>query len=250
MQNKDNKNNQDLTLALIYAAQNAKTSQARSRAILRLWEIYGQQVMGISEKNSRKVDANWDLHGLSLTDRQREIMTDTFMMFQKAVLRYDPTLNDSFIAYVSMSSKYQQQTEKRENAKRGNREVLVDFSAKPSKDEYGEEPHAIRDMAALRKCIYRGRPDTIIDARDAINRIERVLESKYPKLLPYFHALYEVCQAHDVYKDVDVAAELGCTRANAGILRKKFAKVLKDAELEEVIRWIIRALSEDSDLGE
>lgn len=250
MQNKENKNNQDLTLALIYAAQNAKTSQARSRAILRLWEIYGQQVMGISEKNSRKVDANWDLHGLSHTDHQKEILSNTFTMFWKAVLRYDPTLNDSFMAYVAMNSKYQQQTEKRENAKRGNREVLVDFSAKPSKDEYGEEPHAIRDMAALRKCIYRGRPDTIVDARDAIDTIERVLESKYPKLLPVFRAIREVCQAHDVYKDVDVAAELGCTRANAGILRKKLAKVLKDEGLKEEIWLVIRALSEDSDLGE
>lgn len=250
MQNKDNKNNQDLTLALIYAAQNAKTSQARSRAILRLWEILGQQVMGISNKNSCKIDANWDLHGLSLTDRQREIMTDTFMMFQKAVLRYDPTLNDSFIAYVSMSSKYQQQTEKRENAKRGSREILVDFNAKPSKDRDGEEPHAIRDMAALNRCIYRGRPDTIIDARDAIDTIEWVLESKYPKLLPVFHAICEVCQSYDVYKDVYVAAELGCTRANAGILRKKLAKVLKDEGLKEELWLVIRALSEDSDLGE
>ena len=250
MQNKDNKNNQDLTLALIYAAQNAKTSLARFRAILRLWEIYGQQVMGISDKNSRKVDANWDLHGLNHPDRLKEIMSDTFTMFRKAVLRYDPTLNDSFMAYVSTNSKYQQLTEKRENAKRGNREVLVDFSAKPSKDEYGEEPHAIRDMAALRKCIYRGRPDTIVDARDAINAIERFLEKNQPKLLPFFRAFREVCQAHDVYRDVDVAAELGCTRANVGILRKKLAKVLVDAGFEKVLRWIIRDLSEDSDLDE
>jgi hypothetical protein len=250
MQNKDNKNNQDLTLALIYAAQNAKTSQVRSRAILRLWEIYGQQVMGISEKNSRKVDANWDLHGLSHTDHQKEILSDTFMMFWKAVLRYDPTLNDSFIAYVAMNSKYQQQTEKRENAKRGNREVLVDFNAKPSKDRDGEEPQAIRDMAALKKCIYRGRPDTIVDARDTINRIERILESKYPKLLPYFHALYEVCQAYDKTKDTYVAAEQDYTRSNASQLRKKLAKVLEDEGLKEEIWLVIRALSEDSDLGE
>ena len=250
MQKKDNKNNQNITLALIYAAKNAKTRQARSRAILRLWEIYGQEVMAISNKNSCKIDANWDLHGLSLSNRQKEIMSDTFTMFQKAVLRYDPTLNDSFMAYVAMNSKYQQQTEKRENAKRGEKEVLVDFNAKPSKDGYGEEPQAIRDMAALNKCIYRGRPDTIVDARDAINAIERFLEKNQPKLLSFFRTLYEVCQAHDKPKDVYVAAELDCTRANAGILRKKLAKVLKDAGLEEELRQAIRALSEDADLGE
>ena len=68
-----------------------------------------------------------------------------------------------------------------------------------------------------------------IENRDTIEGIERFLKKNSPKLLPYFRTSYEFCREYGDCKDIDVAVELGCTRANVGQLRKKLACFLVSA---------------------
>ena len=126
--------NQQTTLSLVRIAQGAKTKRMRENAVQALWDIHGPKVMGIDNKNSSKEDADWDLHGLSHAERQQQIQSNTFMMFRRAVMNYDPRTNVPFMAYVANGSKFLQKTEKRNNSKRTNREVLVDFSGNTSEE--------------------------------------------------------------------------------------------------------------------
>ena len=227
MQNKPNKK---IILNLIRIAQGATSEDVRSNAVNKLWDIYGQQVLGLSGSHSYKADADWDLRGLSPAERRTEIATSTFLMFRQAVLNYDTSSKVPFMAYVAMSSKFHQKSEKRENAKRTNREILVDFSGNTRKEAYGDDPQMIRDLAILNETNSTTcKKIEEVELRDTIEAIERFIKKNNPKLLPYFRTSYEFCQAYGDCKDIDVADELGCTRANVGILRKKLEKLLRDS---------------------
>ena len=239
---------QKTTLNLIRIAQDAASEDVRSTAVNMLWDIYGAKVMGISNKHSLKADADWDLRGLSPANRQREIMYRTFLMFRRAVLSYDTHTNVPFMAYVANSSKFQQKTEKRQNAKHTDREVPVDFSGNTREEKYGDNPQMLRDLAILKKTDHapcQEIEDIVI--RDAFEGIERFLNKNTPKLLPFYHACCEVCQEYGDFKDVYVADKLGCTRANIGPLRKKLRTVLTEAGLEEECRLVLRSLAESAE---
>ena len=233
---------QKTTLNLIRIAQDAETKDVRNYAVLKLWDIHGPKVMGISGKNSFKENADWDLRGLSPAERQQRILSNTFMMFCRAVMNYDPRTNVPFMAYVANSSKFQQKTEKRNNAKRTNREVPVDFSGSLSLETYGDNPQTVRDLAILKEADHAPCQEIEnIEIRDTIEGIERFLKKNSPKLLPYFRTSYEFCQEYGDCKDIDVAVELGCTRANAGQLRKKLERLLREAGLYEECRLAFAA---------
>ncbi len=242
MQKKTNQKTDLLTLSLVSIAQNAETKCMRDCSMLKLWEIHGPKVMGIDNKNSYKEDADWDLRGLSPADRQKRIMSNTFAMFRKSVLSYNPNLNDSFMAYVAMSSKFHQKSEKRENAKHTKREVPVDFSGNTRKEAYGDDPQMIRDLTILKEvnCTTCKKIEAV-EIRDTIEAVERFIKKNNPKLLPYFRTSYEFCQAYGDCKDIDVAVELGCTRANVGILRKKLERLLREAGFYEECRLAFAA---------
>lgn len=236
------KTNQKTTLNLVRIAQGAKTKDKRDFAILKLWDIHGSKVAGIDIRNSYKEDADWDLRGLSPAERQQRILSNTFMMFRQAVMNYDPRTNVPFMAYVANSSKFQQKTEKRNNAKRTNREVPVDFSGNTREEKYGDDPQMLRDLAILKEADHAPCQEIEnIEIRDTIEGIERFLKKNSPKLLPYFRTSYEFCQEYGDCKDIDVAVELGCTRANAGLLRKKLEHLLREAGLYEECRLAFAA---------
>ena len=234
--------NQQTTLSLVRIAQGAKTKRMRENAVQALWDIHGPKVMGIDNKNSSKEDADWDLHGLSHAERQQQILSNTFMMFRRAVMNYDPRTNVPFMAYVANGSKFLQKTEKRNNSKRTNREVLVDFSGNTSEEKYGDDPQMLRDLAILKEADHASCQEIEdIENRDTIEGIERFLKKNSPKLLPYFRTSYEFCREYGDCKDIDVAVELGCTRANVGQLRKKLEHLLREAGLYEECRLAFAA---------
>ena len=236
---------QKTTLNLIRIAQDAASEDVRSTAVNMLWDIYGAKVMGISNKHSLKADADWDLRGLSPANRQREIMYRTFLMFRRAVLNYDTHTNVPFMAYVANSSKFQQKTEKRQNAKHTDREVPVDFSGNTREEKYGDNPQMLRDLAILKKTDHAPCQEIEdIEIRDAFEGIERFLNKNTPKLLPFYRACCEICQEYGDFRDVYVADRLDYTRANVGVLRKKLCAVLTEAGLDEEYRLVIHALAE------
>jgi hypothetical protein len=233
---------QKATLNLIRIAQGAETKNKRNHAVLKLWDIHGPKVMGITNSYSIKEDADWDLRGLSHADRQKQIMSNTFMMFHRAVMNYDTHTKVPFMAYVANTSKFQQKTEKRNNAKRTGREVVIDFSGNTREDKYGDNPQMIRDLAILREAdCTECQEIEAIEARDTIDGIERFLKKNSPKLLTYFRTSYEFCQEYGDCRDIDVAVKLGCTRANVGVLRKKLENLLREAGLYEECRLAFSA---------
>ncbi len=233
---------QKTTLSLISIAQDAESKDTRNRAVLKLWDIHGPKVMGITNMYSYKEDADWDLHGLSPADRQKQIMSNTFMMFHRAVMNYDTHTKVPFMAYVANSSKFQQKTVKRENAKRTGREVVIDFSGNTREEKYGDSPQMLRDLAILKEadCTTCQEIEDV-EIRDTFEGIDRFLRKNCPKLLPFYHACWEICLEYGDFKDVYVAGKLGCTRANAGILRKKLENLLREAGLYEECRLAFAA---------
>ena len=234
--------NETDSLYLVRIAQSAKTKEERDFAILKLWDIHGPMVAGIDNRNSYKEDADWDLRGLSPIERRQRILSNTFMMFRRAVMNYDTHTKVPFMAYVASNSKFQQKTEKRNNAKRTNREVPVDFSGNFSKEKYGNDPQTLHDLAILKEANQAPCQEIEnIEIRDTIEGIERFLKKNSPKLLPYFRASYELCQEYGDYKDVYVTDELDCTRANIGQLRKKLERLLRENGLYEECRLAFAA---------
>ena len=248
MQKKTNQKTDLMTLSLVSIAQNAKTRREREYAVQMLWNIHGPMVAGIDNKNSYKEDADWDLRGLSPDERQQRILSNTFVMFRKSVLSYNPNRNDSFMAYVATNSRFQQKTVKRENAKRTNREVTVDFSGTFSREKYGDNPQTLRDMSILNKadCTTCQELEDV-EIRDFFEGVGRYLKKNCPKLLQFWEACREVCEETGSYTDSDVAAKLGYTRANIGPLRRKLRNVLEEAGLDEECREVYRSFADYTD---
>ena len=245
MQKKTNQKIDQMTLSLVNIAQSTEEKDIRDLAVLKLWDIHGPMVMGIANSYSFKEDADWDLRGLNPADRQKQIMSDTFMMFHRAVMNYDTHMKVPFMAYVANTSRFQQKTVKRENAKRTNREVVIDFSGTFSKEKYGDNPQTLRDMTILNKAdctICQEIED--VEIRDFFEGVGRCLKKNCPKLLRFWNACYEVCQETGGYTDSDVAAKLGYTRANIGQLRQKLRNVLIEAGLYEECREVFRSFAE------
>lgn len=70
--------------------------------------------------------------------------------------------------------------------------------------------------------------DQNTETKGPFNGIERFLKEECPKLLPFFRSCYEVCQKYGDYKDVYVAAEMGCTRAKVGQYKKQLGRLIQE----------------------
>ena len=138
-----------------------------------MWEQYGDKIVGIAAKQSYTMDSDFGYHGYSVAERRSAVMSETFEVFRKTALEFDATLGVPFMAHAANKVKWQLQTNKRENAKKTDREVSLD---------YIENCSAPNDMEAN------------VYLKDAIVAIKRSLAGS-PTLLRYFDTLMDIC--HD-----------------------------------------------------
>lgn len=204
---------------LIALAQTAPTEEARASAIGQMWEQYGDKIVGIAAKQSYTMDSDFGYHGYSVADRRAAVMGETFEVFLKTAQEFDATLGVPFMAHAANKVKWQLQTNKRENAKKDDREVSLD---------YIENCSAPNDM------------ENNVYLKDAIAAIRRSLVGK-AALLRYFDTLVDICYDGLNPTDAEAARRMGCTRASTNNYRKQLLQHLNDCNLVEDCRMALAA---------
>jgi hypothetical protein len=204
---------------LIALAQSAPNEDARASAIGQMWEQYGDKIVGIAAKQSYTMDSDFGYHGYSVAERRSAVMSETFEVFRKTALEFDATLGVPFMAHAANKVKWQLQTNKRENAKKTDREVSLD---------YIENCSAPNDMEAN------------VYLKDAIAAIKRSLASN-PTLLRYFDTLLEISLDGLNPTDAEAARYMGCTRATTNNYHKQLLEHLDDYNLVEDCRMALAA---------
>lgn len=236
---------------LIALVQTAKDERARAVAIGLIWEKYGDKIVGIAAKQSYNMDSDFGYHGYSVADRRAAVMGETFEVFLKSTQEFDATLGVPFMAHAAQKAKWQLQTDKRENAKRDDREVSIDRarecrSYKKKTSEKGDQHAADPENIAY---IDRHHPmasnlfddmEKNVYLKDAIDVMKRSL-AKNPKLLRYFNTLMEICNEGLSPTDAEAASRLNCTRATTNNYRKQLLQHLCDSGLYEECHMALAA---------
>lgn len=204
---------------LIALAQTAPTEEARASAIGQMWEQFGDKIVGIAAKQSYTMDSDFGYHGYSVADRRAAVMGETFEVFLKTAQEFDATLGVPFMAHAANKVKWQLQTNKRENAKKDDREVSLD---------YIENCSAPNDM------------ENSVYLKDAIAAIRRSLVVN-TTLLRYFDTLVDICYDGLNPTDAEAARRMGCTRASTNNYRKQLLQHLSDYNLVEDCRMALAA---------
>lgn len=204
---------------LIALAQSAPNEETRANAIGQMWEQYGDKIVGIAAKQSYTMDSDFGYHGYSIAERRASVMGESYEVFRNAALEFDNTLGVPFMAHAANKIKWQLQTDKRENAKKDEREVSLD---------YIENCSAPNDMEAN------------VYLKDAIAVMRRSLAGN-KKLLRFFDTLMEISEEGITPTDSEVANRLGYTRATASNHHQKLLQHLSDCGLYEECRMALAA---------
>ena len=204
---------------LIALAQSAPNEETRANAIGQMWEQYGDKIVGIAAKQSYTMDSDFGYHGYSIAERRASVMGESYEVFRNAALEFDNTLGVPFMAHAANKIKWQLQTDKRENAKKDEREVSLD---------YIENCSAPNDMEAN------------VYLKDAIVAIKRSLAGN-PTLLRYFDTLVDLCHDGFTPTDAEAARHMDCTRATTSNYHQQLLQHLSDCGLYEECRMALAA---------
>ena len=204
---------------LIARAQSAPNEDARANAIGQMWEQYGDKIVGIAAKQSYTMDSDFGYHGYSVAERRSAVMSETFEVFRKTALEFDATLGVPFMAHAANKVKWQLQTNKRENAKKDEREVSLDY---------------------IKNCSAPNDMEVNVYLKDAIVAIKRSLAGN-PMLLRYFDTLVDICYDGLDPTDAEAARRMECTRATTNNYRKQLLQHLIDYDLVEDCRMALAA---------
>lgn len=219
-------NNHAEIIRLIAVAQNATCAEEREQAVFALWQIHGDRLTGIMAKTSYHISSDFSCNGYSPKERQQNLAGDAFMVFQNAVMAFDPDAGVPFAAYIAQRGNWCIKGEKRENAIRGKYEKSVDFSLECLSSS--EEPGEDSDLRLLRKAT-ACKPDFVEDIHNN-ERIQKIYQAaeQSPKLQRYFGTCIELTKGGYEYSDAEVARRLGCTRANVGLYKKALNRLARE----------------------
>ena len=233
------------TEALIGIAQDpTKPANIRLGATRKLWDIYGDYYLGLMAAKSRALNSDWSLQGLSDKDRCVRISGQVFMLFWKVVLKFDLTKGVNFVAYLTNMGKWDLKTVKRNNSKKTEREVHIDFSLesrpnKPSKDpemdEEGLMYAVINEISARNTCEKR------VFHILAIEATKKAISDK-KRLIDFLAVAFDVCrECRKGYTDTEVANRMGISKVQAGNMRRQVYMLLESAGLITKYREVIAA---------
>ena len=207
------------TNQLIRLAQGGKKN-----AIDMLWDLYGTEVLNVAASQSSYRQSDFSLRGLSRAERQRAIMGETFLLFRRLVMKFDPSRNDDFLGYVVQYLVWQAKSEKRKNAKMSEREVLGDDAL----DSYEGESGLGDDQEGL---------------RNLVAQVSDTLESR-PELQKCLDEFYSVCEYAEKGEVVEVAQRINCTRMTVYNQVRAIRKTLQNGanpHLVEEIKHVLAA---------
>ena len=236
---------------LIALAQSAPNEETRANAIGQMWEQYGDKIVGIAAKQSYTMDSDFGYHGYSIAERRASVMGESYEVFRNAALEFDNTLGVPFMAHATNKVKWQLQTDKRENAKKDDREVRTAYTQEhrsyKKKTSENDEHHSAssEDLAYIDRhhpMVSRMLEDFESDIyrKDSIEVIKRSLLGK-PKLHRYFDTLVDICYDGLDPTDAEAARRMECTRATTNNYRKQLLQHLIDYDLVEDCRMALAA---------
>lgn len=236
---------------LIALAQSAPNEETRANAIGQMWEQYGDKSVGIAAKQSYTMDSDFGYHGYSIAERRASVMGESYEVFRNAALEFDNTLGVPFMAHAANKIKWQLQTDKRENAKKDEREVSIDRAreCRSYKKKTSEnDGHRAAESANI-AYIDRHHPmaSSMFDdiegnafRKDAVFVMRRSLLGK-PTLLRYFDTLVDLCHDGFTPTDAEAARHMDCTRATTSNYHQQLLKHLHDRGLYEECRMALAA---------
>ena len=236
---------------LIALAQSAPNEEPRANAIGQMWEQYGDKIVGIAAKQSYTMDSDFGYHGYSIAERRASVMGESYEVFRNAALEFDNTLGVPFMAHATNKVKWQLQTDKRENAKKAEREVRTDYTQERRSYKKKTSENDERHAASSENIAYidRNHPmvsrmledfESDIHRKDAIFVMRRSLLGK-PTLLHYFDTLVDLCHDGFTPTDAEAARHMDCTRATTSNYHQQLLKHLHDRGLYEECRMALAA---------
>jgi len=211
---------------LIVVAQTAANEAIRDNAINKLWDICGDSIVGIMAGKSYQMDSDFSLRGSSPKERQENLLGDAYFVFYNAVATFNPDLGVPFIAYTTQKSSWFLATEKRNNAKRTNREKCIDFSLECGRSSESNSETA-RIVTILKNLASSDSFESDCDWEDAVELVYRTIGHNN-KLCEYFTASLDLCKEGEDYSDAEIARHMGCTRANVGLYRRALIRTMKE----------------------
>ena len=216
---------------LVNIAKRDPRSDVRVKATHALWELCGDFIVHVTTKNSIKVDSDYSYHGMSFSERSCELMGQCYRWFLKWLKDYDPSRGVPFLAFVCSKSEFQMKDEQRKNARRSKWVSMEGADG------------CFSDSASFANCDKKPFTYEINSFESDVEKEDllRVLRKECgdsPRMLEVFNAMNEVKDECNKHSDAAMAEKLGCTRANALLLRKKTAAFLRKKGLEDDCRLI------------
>lgn len=176
-----------------------------ARAVHKLWDIYGQDVLNAALIQSFIHQSDFSLRGLPKNKRRDHILGKVYEIFHDLVHEFDPKRNDDFLGFVCQHIKWCTLTEKRNNAKLYTRERLgVEAPEQVAEPDDYEKKNDLKALTHL---------------------AEKTLSSD-PKLLKSFVEFEKVHEYMDKGKFPEAADRLNITRASAYNRTKACRKIL------------------------
>jgi hypothetical protein len=206
---------QDIVNMLAMQAQNTKDEEYRAEALEELWGIIGNTIVHSMMKLSQKP--------------REKVLGESFLLFRKAALNFDPSLGVPLLAYVIQESKWGFASAYRKEQKHRKREPLEGAFYDDPEEGTVENSHKSVYPESINPGFYHYGQDVDGNCfrKNAILQIERIA-SKDKKLAAYFSACQKACSHGLACSDAEVARYMGRTRACTGMYRKKLIRLLAD----------------------
>ena len=210
---------QDIVNMLAMQAQNTKDEEYRAEALEELWGIIGNTIVHSMMKLSQKP--------------REKVLGESFLLFRKAVLNFDPSLEVPLLAYVIQESKWGFASAYRKEQKHRKREPLEGAFYDDPEEGTDENSHKSVYPESINPGFYHYGQDVDGNCfrKNAILQIERIA-SKDKKLAAYFSACQKACSHGLACSDAEVARYMGRTRACIGLYRRKLVRLLAENGLD------------------
>lgn len=212
---------------LVSVAQNEGNQDVRKKATDMLWELCGDFILGVTTKNSIKIDSDHQLHGKSFAERSNTLMGICYELFLNCIEKFNPIFGVPFLAFVAEESRRLMLTEKRNNSRRSKKMNVVCLSDidKCSEDDEGGISSYLYNNDINPFTHEVNSFEAEMERESMENAVRGALQTK-PELLHVFEIMQTVVDDGEKPSRANVAEKMGCTPQNAQYHIKKMCDLL------------------------
>ena len=212
---------------LVSIAQSKGNQDVRKNATDMLWNLCGDFILGVTTKNSIKIDSDHALHGKSFAERSNDLMGVCYEMFLNCIEKFNPSFGVPFLAFVADESKRLMLTEKRNNSRRSKKMKIDCFSdfVNCAEDDEGNISSNLYNSDINPFTQEVNSFEAEMERESMENAIRNVLLAK-PELLHVFETMQMVVDGGEKPSRANVAEKMDCTPQNAQYHIKKLCDLL------------------------